>query len=182
MLHTDTRTGTGDDRASSLRSQLAPVVWGDGAQAEAVNVTACLADIEALIQTMWGPKIRFDLSASGDLPLLTCDGANLQAAIMNLLLNARDAMPDGGAISVVATAIHDGYSAIELRVADNGLGMNEDTVRRAADPFFTTKSTGLGGLGLPMVKRFVQEAGGRLHIESQPGVGTSVTLLLPLSI
>ena len=69
-----------------------------------------------------------------------------------------------------------------MRISDNGLGMTPETMRRAFEPFFTTKSTGLGGLGLPMVKRFVQDAGGRLNIESEPCVGTTMTLRLPVSM
>ena len=174
-------TATGDDRVPSSRAQPAPAARGDGAAVEPVSVAACLADIEAFVKATWGPKIHFEFRASADLPLLTCNRISLEATIINLLFNARDAMPDGGVISVVAATIHEGDTAIELRVADNGVGMTEDTVRRATEPFFTTKSTGLGGLGLPLVGRFVQEAGGRLQIESKPGIGTSVTLLLPLS-
>ena len=146
-------------------------------------MTACLTEIETFVKSTWGPNIHFDFRASPDLPLLTCSRVRLQSAIMNLLFNARDAMPDGGAISVVAAGIDEGpgTTEIEVRVADNGLGMTRETMLRAVDPFFTTKSTGLGGLGLPMVMRFSHEAGGHLHIESEPGVGTTVTLRLPLS-
>ena len=102
--------------------------------------------------------------------------------MLNLLFNARDAMPNGGIISIRAQAIFLGPDeAIELRVADSGLGMKPDTVARAFDPFFTTKSYGLGGLGLPTVHRFVQDVGGRVLIESEFGVGTTVRLQLPAS-
>jgi signal transduction histidine kinase len=150
--------------------------------AEAFNVMACLTEIELLVKNNWEPKIRLDLQASPDMPVVTWCRKSLQSAIMNLLLNARDAMPDGGVISIVAAAHYQGRVAtgIEFRVTDNGLGMTSNTLLHAIDPFFTTKATGLGGLGLPMVTCFAQEAGGRLHIESEPGVGTIVTLSLPL--
>ena len=101
---------------------------------------------------------------------------------MNLLFNARDAMPDGGVITLAAAAHYQGTVAteIEMRVTDNGHGMTRRTLLHATDPYFTTKTTGTGGLGLPMVLSFAQEAGGRLHIESEPGVGTIVTLWLPI--
>ncbi|WP_119272217.1 sensor histidine kinase [Taklimakanibacter deserti] len=148
-----------------------------------VGIGACLTEIEALVRTTWTSDIRFDFQTSPDLPVVTCNRLNLQSALMNLLFNARDAMPDGGVVSVRAAAVYDGPVAteLELLVADTGLGMTRDTMRRAVDPYFTTKTMGLGGLGLPMVMRFVQEAGGRFHIESERGVGTIVTLRLPAS-
>ena len=149
---------------------------------EAFSVMACLTEIEVMVKSTWEPNIRFDLQASLDPLVVTCSRESMQSAIMNLLFNARDAMPEGGLISLVAAAIYQGDVAteIELRVSDNGLGMTRDTLLRAIDPFFTTKSTGLGGLGLPMVTRFAQEAGGHLYIESEPGVGTIVALRLPI--
>ena len=171
-------------RAGALIQQTMHIVREGNAGAEPVSVIACLAEIEVLIKNTWAPHIRFDLQTCPDLPLVTCSRVSLQSAIMNLLFNARDAMPDGGVISVIAETIRDGEIAtgIEVRVADNGVGMTRDTMRRAVEPFFTTKPTGFGGLGLPMVERFSREAGGRLQIESEPGLGTTVTLRLPLSM
>lgn len=148
-----------------------------------VSVSECLAEIETLVRDTWEPAIRLDVQTSPNLPLTKCNRLDLQNAVLNLLFNARDALPDGGSISIVATEASRGpdVTEIELRIADNGLGMTPETVRRAFDPFFTTKCTGLGGVGLPMVKRFVQEAGGRVDIESERGVGTTVTLRLPVA-
>lgn len=91
-------------------------------------------------------------------------------------------MPAGGVVSIAAedASRHSAGTEIELRVTDEGVGMTPETMARALDPFFTTKSTGLGGLGLPMVERFVRDIGGRLEIESSPGLGTTVTLRLPI--
>jgi signal transduction histidine kinase len=151
--------------------------------AEAVSLMACLFEVQALLGSTWDPTVRLDLQIGSDLPALTCNRANLQNAIMNLLFNAREAMPNGGVISIGAHSMSDGHvlAGIEMRIADNGLGMTRDTMLRAFEPFFTTKATGLGALGLPIVKQFVDEAGGRLDIESEPGVGTTVTLRLPVS-
>ena len=103
--------------------------------------------------------------------------------MLNLVFNARDAMPDGGMIAIEAAASGEGRSAlIELSVRDTGIGMTPRTVVRAFDPFFTTKSKGLGGIGLPTVKRFVEEAGGSVAIESRLGSGTTVTLRLPTAL
>jgi signal transduction histidine kinase len=149
---------------------------------ELSTVTTCLSEIEALVKSTWQSNIRFDLQASHDMPAVPCSRMELQSALMNLLINARDAMPGGGAISLAAAAIYEAQTVtgIEIRVADNGFGMSHDTLLHATDPFFTTKTTGLGGLGLPMVMRFAQEAGGRMHIESEPGRGTIVTLRLSI--
>lgn len=154
----------------------------DDESAEVVSLPACLAEIRALVATTWPSGIHFDLHAPPDLPVVACSRASLLSALMNLLFNAREAMPFGGAISVIAARVKDGevVTGAEVRVADNGIGMSKETILRALEPFFTTKAGGLGGLGLPMVDRFCRDAGGRLSIESQPGAGTTVTLLLPL--
>jgi signal transduction histidine kinase len=168
-------------RAGSLVQQTLQLARGDRIVSQPVDVLACLTEIETLVRATWGRNIAFELYASQALPVIRCSRVGLQSALMNLLINARDAMPNGGTISLVAAAIYDGAVAdIELRVSDNGFGMSKDVLRRATDPFFTTKVSGLGGLGLPMVSRFAQEAGGRLMLESQPGRGTVATLRLPV--
>lgn len=166
-----------------LVPQTMRLVFEDDTAVEAFGVLATLTEIEALLKDTWEPNIRFDLQISPAVPVVTCSRVGLQSAIMNLLFNARDAMPKGGVISLVAALIYEGQVAtdVELRVTDNGFGMTKDTLLRATDPFFTTKTTGLGGLGLPMVMSFVHGAGGCLHIESEQGVGTTVTLRLPIS-
>jgi signal transduction histidine kinase len=148
---------------------------------EDVSLAACLAEISVLIQASWRGSFRLDVRVSPDLPLLRCDPLALQSAVLNLLYNARDAMPDGGVISVSAEALapKSGASVVELHVADSGIGMTPETIVRAFELFFTTKADGLGGVGLPMVHSFARDAGGRLLIESTYGVGTTVTLQLP---
>jgi signal transduction histidine kinase len=169
-------------RAGTLVQQTLRHARDGDVAVEPVDVWACLMEIEALVRATWDSNVQFELFASQMLPVVRCSRVGLQSAVMNLLLNARDAMPDGGVISIVATAIYDEHAAteVELRVSDNGLGMTRDVLRRASDPFFTTKVSGLGGLGLPMVKRFTQEVRGHLHLESEPGRGTVVTLRLPV--
>jgi signal transduction histidine kinase len=115
--------------------------------------------------------------------MVGCSRADLQSALMNLMLNARNAMPDGGAISPRATALcrDDATTEIGLRVSDNGSGMKKEVLRRAGDPFFTANVSGPGGLGLAMVNRSAQQTGGRLDLESEPGRGTVATLRPPSS-
>lgn len=169
-------------RAGEIVEQTIRFARDDAMAQQIVNVSACLAEVAALVKTAWKSGIDFDFQAASDLPAATCNRLKRQSAVLNLLLNSRDAMPDGGGISVRAAAIHDGPVAkeVEIRVADNGIGMNSDTLARAIDPYFTTKTSGLGGLGLPMVIHFVQEAGGHFRIESEQGVGTVVILRLPV--
>jgi signal transduction histidine kinase len=168
-------------RAAALVQQTIHLAREGSATVEAVSVMACLMEVQALVRSTWEPAVRFEVQASADLPRVTCSRVSLQSALMNLLFNARDAMPNGGVISMGAATIGNERAAseIEIRVADNGLGMTRDAMLRAFEPFFTTKATGLGGLGLPMVKRFAEEAGGGVDIESEPGVGTTVILRLP---
>jgi signal transduction histidine kinase len=168
-------------RAGMLVQQTMRLARGGQAAAAPVDVWACLMEIETLVRATWERNIVFELSGGLALPALSCNRVNLQSALMNLLLNARDAMPNGGAISLLATTVHgdDATTEIELRISDNGIGMTKEVLSRASDPFFTTKVSGLGGLGLPMVNRFAQEVGGRLDLESELGRGTVATLRLP---
>jgi signal transduction histidine kinase len=152
---------------------------------EAAVEDICLADslarICASLQAVWVRDIRFDMRSEANLPVVKCDRLALQNAVLNLLFNAHDAMPDGGVISLHARPVSSDYGeGIEVRVADNGIGMTPDTVVRAFDPFFTTKPDGLGGVGLLMVRSFVQDVGGRISIESEYGTGTTVRLEIPV--
>lgn len=159
--------GTASERAAAVR---------------AVTLAPCLDEVERLIGLAWDRTIELDVQVPPDLPAVICDPLALQNALLNLLFNARDAMPGGGMISIRAeTAALDFGRAIELRVADTGIGMTPETVARAFDPFFTTKAGGLGGIGLSMVAGFVQDAGGRILIESKYGFGTTVTLHSPVA-
>ncbi|RWN01244.1 MAG: ATP-binding protein [Mesorhizobium sp.] len=147
---------------------------------EHVSVGACLAEVENLVRSAWETNVRLEVRVGRDLPAAKCDPLGLQNAVLNLVFNARDAMPNGGLISIRAAAVvQDPGTVVELRIEDSGIGMTRETVLRAFDPFFTTKGTGLGGVGLPMVKHFAERHGGRVDIESAFGSGTTVILRLP---
>lgn len=144
------------------------------------SVARCLAEVAALLRGSLGHGVPLEVRADHDLPAVMCDALAFQSAILNLVSNARDAMPNGGAVSINAAEVVLGvHDFVELRVTDNGIGMTPETIERAFDPFFTTKSDGLGGIGLQMVERFVREADGRIVIDSQYGLGTTVILQLP---
>jgi signal transduction histidine kinase len=149
----------------------------------AANVTACLDDVAALVVSMGQPELGLQLDVTPGLPDVHCNSLALHSAVLNLVLNARDAMAGNGVVTIKARAIVRGQVAtgIEISVADNGIGMSPSTMACAFDPFFTTKPDGLGGIGLPMVERFARESGGEIQIESELGAGTTVTLRLPAS-
>jgi signal transduction histidine kinase len=146
----------------------------------ATDLGPCLIELEALVGSTLEPEVSVRVRFDPDLPPAGCDQLGLQNAVLNLVFNAREAMPDGGLISIDAAAVDEGDGVvIELRVEDTGIGMKPETIVHAFDPFFTTKGPGLGGVGLPMVKRFAEETGGSVGIESTFGAGTIVILRLP---
>src|SRR5271165_2966320 len=145
-----------------------------------------------LIQRAVGQQISIQLDLAAELWLAVADPAEIDSAVLNLVLNSRDAMPRGGEIRIqtrnqtieeTLAPSRPGARAgdfVCLVVADSGEGMKEDVLRRALDPFFTTKSEGgSAGLGLSTIDNFVKEMGGFVSIESQPGAGTTVTMRLP---
>ncbi|UIY31551.1 ATP-binding protein (plasmid) [Neorhizobium galegae] len=171
-------------RAGTLVEQTLRRAREGAASVEAVSIGGCLSELRELVEKIWEPEIQLDVQVESDLPPLTCSRINLQGAIMNLLTNARDAMPDGGTIALAARRAAKGGStaAVEIEILDNGLGMSADTLQRAFEPFFTTRATGLGGFGLPVVKRFVEEVGGHIAVESKLNAGTQVTMYLPIAV
>lgn len=154
-----------------------------GPTIDQTNVPACLADVAALIDTMDTPELVLEIAMTPDLPELRCDPIGLRRALLNLVFNARDAIAENGTVVIEARSIRHERDrvGVEIRVIDNGIGMSAATIARCLDPFFTTKPDGLGGVGLPMVDRFLRDAGGEIAIESAPGAGTIVTLRLPAS-
>ena len=147
--------------------------------------------IQDLMVRLIGEDIELSTALAADLGEVKMDPAQVQQILLNLVLNARDAMPDGGRITVStrngmgpcpiggASESQNGQW-VELTVADTGEGMDAETVERAFEPFFTTKSPGRGnGLGLATARRLVQQEGGTIMAESQPGTGTRVSMRLP---
>ena len=166
-------------RETNVRTEPAFAV---GRAQELQSVASCVDEIRSLISSICEPDISLAFEVPTDLPPVRCNRIELQSALLNLVTNARDALPSGGSIVIVARAAADNARthAVELSVADNGVGMPRETLLRAFNPYFTTKGDGRGaGLGLAMVHRFAQEAGGRVELASAPGAGTAVTLRLP---
>ncbi|AYH42573.1 PAS domain S-box protein [Azoarcus sp. DN11] len=170
--------------AFSRKQRLAPVP---------LNLNDLIAGMVSLLQRSLGAHINIKVHAATDLPPALADVPQLEAALLNLAVNARDAMPAGGTLTIEtdAVSLDEHYAALEgdvkpgpyvmLAVSDTGCGMTSDVVQRAFDPFFTTKETGKGsGLGLAMVHGFVNQSGGHVKIYSEPGTGTTIKLFLPV--
>lgn len=159
---------------------------------QALDVASLLRDVERMLKRTLGDAVRLRAHCANDLPAAYVDATQLDTALVNLALNARDAMPRGGEIDIEAQAwvVPDDQAAVELAagryvlisVNDTGRGMAPETLARAMEPFFTTKDVGRGsGLGLSMVYGFAKQSGGHLRIQSALGYGTRVELYLPVA-
>lgn len=168
------------ERASALirRSRVTNIELDEG-----VSLEACLRQMGPLLSYALGPDVRLKLLV-GLVPQVRCNPLELQNALLNLALNARDAMPGGGTLSISALSADGPETAeVEITIRDTGIGMSPEILERALEPYFSTKPDAAGhGMGLPGVKAFVEGMGGRLLIESAPYAGTSVILRLPASI
>ena len=152
----------------------------------AVNPNELLQDLSDLLRHSVGERVTIEMRCAANWAIF-CDANQMETVIINLALNARDAMPAGGTLTI-STADRmvrpsdeiAGGEYVELRFADTGTGMSEEVRRRAVDPFFTTKPQGRGtGLGLSMVFGYVRQSNGYLRIDSEVGTGTVITILMP---
>ena len=155
---------------------------------ESIDIAAHLRGMREMLHGSLGGHIHVDLKFAGDVWPVEVDAGEMELAILNLCLNGRDAMPEGGTITITAFNVRepgdDGTPSelVKLSVSDTGCGMPADVSARAFEPFFTTKDVGKGsGLGLPQVYGFANQSGGLVTIDSEVGVGTIITLLLPRS-
>ncbi|WP_133125778.1 sensor histidine kinase [Thalassospira marina] len=176
------------DRAASLTRQLLAFSRKQPLSPKEVDIASLLATVRQLLQRTLGSEIAIVIEASDDLAHAFVDPVQLENALINLSVNARDAMPEGGTIYLRAemAMVEDATSSDQLRsfvrisVRDTGTGMPEEVRKDVFEPFFTTKEVGKGsGLGLSMVHGFAYQSGGRVEIASTVGVGTEVILYLP---
>jgi PAS domain S-box-containing protein len=174
--------GTGLTRHLLAFSRRCPV------NPESIDLAAQLGTMHEMLASSLRGDIRIEMKFDPDLAPVEIDAGELELAIVNMCVNARDAMPGGGTITIAARNVHDAGldgstgARVELSVADTGVGIPPEVIPRVFDPFFTTKDVGKGsGLGLAQVYGFAQQSGGRVSIASELGRGTVVTLLLPSS-
>ena len=169
------------ERATSLTSHLLAFGRRQALKPEVIDLNVRLDALADVLGRMLGSRIEVRLDLSADLWRVEVDPAQLESALLNASINARDAMPDGGRLTLSTCNIESGEEVC-IGVADTGEGMKPEVLSRAFEPFFTTKSVGKGtGLGLSQIHGFAAQTGGRAEIESRPGEGTTVRIFLPRS-
>ncbi|HST37752.1 MAG TPA: ATP-binding protein [Allosphingosinicella sp.] len=171
------------DRAAQLTSQLLAFARRQPLQSEAFSVAERLGRLKQILATTLGAPVKLEVDVPEDAGAIFADPNQFDTAILNMAINARDAMPEGGRLRIAAeeatgAARQEGFVAVSI--GDSGCGMDADTVNRIFEPFFTTKEAGKGtGLGLSQVYGFAKQSGGEIAVESRPGAGTTFTLHLP---
>jgi len=183
---------TSAHRAASLTHRLLAFSRRQSLEKKPVEVTRLVNSMEDLFRRTLGEQIELEINLEPNAWHAITDANQLESAILNLVINARDAMPKGGKLTVETTnlalsdadivrgeSLQPGHYVV-LAVSDTGIGMSQATINKAFDPFFTTKPIGQGtGLGLSMIYGFAQQSGGHARIYSQVGLGTTVKLYLP---
>ncbi|MHB8287442.1 MAG: ATP-binding protein [Caulobacteraceae bacterium] len=181
---------TAAERGAKLTHQLLAFARRTRLEPKGVNLSELIYSFGELLEASVGEKADLHLNLQRRLPKVKLDATHLEMALLNIVVNARDASLKGGAITVTTRALHlNGDAAarqlkpgdyVMVCVTDEGEGMPPHIVARATEPFFTTKGVGQGtGLGLAMAQGFVQQSGGRLEIESEPGRGTTLRMIFP---
>ncbi|MCE3257245.1 MAG: signal transduction histidine kinase [Nitrobacter vulgaris] len=182
---------TSADRAAALTHRLLAFARRQPLVPKPVNANQLILSLEDLLRRTIGETIELEIAPSKQLWPTLCDPNQLESALLNLAINARDAMPSGGRLTITTAnvtldAVESGASAkqpgdyICITVADTGTGMTADVAARAFDPFFTTKPIGQGtGLGLSMIYGFARQSNGHIALDTVPDRGTSISLSLP---
>ncbi|MHC4958828.1 MAG: ATP-binding protein [Planctomycetota bacterium] len=166
------------ERASAVTKQLLGVAREDEVRIAPFDVARVLGELERLLRETLKPSIRVEVFAPDDLPHVLGDESRIHQVLLNICLNARDAMPDGGVLNLEASEVRP--DAIRVQVRDNGVGMDAHTLSKVFDPFFTTKAAGTGsGLGLYMAYQIIQQHNGMMDVVSELNRGTCVEVVLP---
>ena len=170
-------------RATALTNQLLTFGRRQAIKPEVIDVNVRLDAFAEVLSRTLGSRIEIVLELASSLGRVEVDSAQLETALLNAALNARDAMPDGGRLTIGTEQVRDNDADwIRISITDTGLGMPQIVLERAFEPFFTTKDVGKGtGLGLSQIHGFAAQAGGRADIRSEEGMGTTVSIILPRS-
>jgi len=180
----------GAQRGASLTQRLLAFARRQDLHVGPVNLAALVTEMEDLLRRSVGSMVSVEIAAPPHLPLVSADGNQIELALLNLVVNARDAMPDGGTIRVELNEVDEPGQAnslapgryVILSVTDQGSGMDAETLQKAIEPFFSTKELGKGtGLGLSMVHGLALQLNGELKLKSTPGKGTTAELWIPVS-
>jgi signal transduction histidine kinase/CheY-like chemotaxis protein len=182
----------GAQRAASLTQRLLAFARRQPLKPETLNTNELVSGMSDLLHRALGETVRTEVVVAAGLWPVEADRVQLESSILNLALNARDAMPDGGKLTIETcnAFLDEAYCSqhadltpgqyVMIAVSDNGAGMSKEVMERAFEPFFTTKEAGQGtGLGLSQVYGFIKQSGGHVSLYSEPGQGTSVKIYLP---
>ena len=178
----------GVDRGLKLTAQLLTFAKQQELEPRSADANELLRQLELFLKYGAGPRLRVVMQLAPDIPKCVVDASQFNAAILNLVVNARDAMPAGGEVLISTDQYRipvdrspnlTGKTYVRVRVSDNGQGMSRETIDRIFDPFFTTKGDQGTGLGLLQVGAFIRLSGGHLNVASKPGAGTTFDLLFP---
>ena len=178
---------TASQRGAALTSQLLSFARRQSVNPQTIDVGDSIFSVRDVLDTGLGSAIELQIEAANGIWPITVDRAEFETALVNLVINARDAMPQGGNVTVQAknVFVDDGVTKgdfVAIKVRDTGTGIPDDVLAKIFDPFFTTKPIGKGtGLGLSQVHGFVHQAGGTIAVDSELGKGTSFTVCLPRS-
>jgi two-component system cell cycle sensor histidine kinase/response regulator CckA len=175
------------NQAASLTQQLLAFGRRQLLQPRVINVNEIVSDMETMLRRLIGENLELVTELHATPSHIRADAVQMQQALLNLVINARDAMPNGGRVTVVTGNVHEAFSSdaeplslVTLDVADTGQGMDSQTLGRIFEPFFSTKEIGKGaGLGLATVDGIVAQSGGRIRVSSTVGQGTTFRILLP---
>jgi PAS domain S-box-containing protein len=168
-------------RAAGLTRQLLAFSRRQELRPKLIDLNDIVLEMREMLQRLIGTHVQLAIELAPGLQRTMADPSQMQQIVLNLAVNARDAMPDGGRLDLATANVErDGRSFVALTVADAGIGMDESTREQLFEPFFTTKPVGEGtGLGLATVHGIVGQSGGEVEVESEPGVGTTFRILLP---
>jgi signal transduction histidine kinase len=182
-------------QGARLNGSLLAFARREAIRVERKNINDLLREFQPILARAIDDRIRFEVAMAPDLPDCHADPAHFQSAILNIVINARDAMPNGGALSITTgeTTLEAGDllgnddaspgQFVCISVQDNGSGMTKEVQARVFEPFFTTKELGKGsGLGLSQVYGFARQSGGHVTLRSTPGAGTCIMILLPAAV
>ncbi|MCC7370312.1 MAG: response regulator [Chloroflexi bacterium] len=177
------------NQAASLTQQLLAFGRRQLLQPKVIDLNEVIGGMETMLRRLIGENLELVTQSAAAPSLVRADEVQIQQALLNLVINARDAMPVGGCVTIATSIAEEAFGSdrevipvVTLSVSDTGQGMDEQTISRIFEPFFTTKEIGKGsGLGLATVDGIVAQSGGRIRVESQLGQGTTFTIVLPLT-
>jgi len=182
------RASSAAERGAKLTKQLLAFARKTRLEPKRVDINRLIDEFGNMLESTAGSRAELQFHQRRRLPPVMVDPVHLEMALLNVVINARDAMPEGGSMTIATGTVTlapnglPGGQYVALSVTDTGAGMPAHVLERATEPFFTTKGTGRGtGLGLAMVQGFVQQSRGKLEIESEPGRGTTVRILFPVA-